>query len=291
MDAAAPGPPPRRELAPGKINLCLYLGPTRPDGRHELVTVMQSLTLADRLTLRDRPGEAADEVRCPGVAGPNICAAALAAFRAATGWDGPGQLLEIDKQVPVAAGMGGGSGDAAATLRLIFARAALTDDALALALATELGADVPGQLRPGRVLATGAGERVVRLPDPEPFGVLVLPSPVALSAAAVYAEADRLGLGRSAAALTALDPLGRPEHVNDLEPAARALVPSIDPALALARRLGAHTAMVTGSGPTVVGLFDTPQEAREAVQKAAGRIPEPLAAFPFGVRHNPGGRQ
>jgi 4-diphosphocytidyl-2-C-methyl-D-erythritol kinase len=277
------------ELAPAKINLCLYLGPPRPDGRHELVTVMQSLALADRLTLRDHPDRGGDEVRCPGVDGPNICAAALAAFRAATGWDGPAQLLEIEKLVPVAAGMGGGSGDAAAALRLICARAGVADEALELELAARLGSDVPGQVRPGRVLATGAGDRVVRLADPDPFGVLVLPSASKLATPAVYAEADRLGLGRTAAELAALDPVGRPEYVNDLEPAARSLDPSIDPALELARALGAHAAMVSGSGPTVIGLFETPAQAREAARAAGGRDPAPIATAPFpgGVRHNP----
>jgi 4-diphosphocytidyl-2-C-methyl-D-erythritol kinase len=279
------------ELAPAKINLCLYLGPTRPDGRHELVSVMQSLTLADTLTLSDASSGTGDEVRCPGVDGPNICARALALFRAATGWDGPPQLLEIDKQVPVAAGMGGGSGDAAATLRLLRARAGLCDEALELALATQLGADVPGQLRPGRVLARGAGEEVVRLAAPAPFGVLVLPSHERLSTADVYAQADTMGLGRDAAALAAIDPLGRPEYVNDLEPAARSLAPSNDDALALARRLGAAAAMVSGSGPTVIGLFPEPAAARAAALAAAGRDPAPIVAFPFagGVRHNPTG--
>jgi 4-diphosphocytidyl-2-C-methyl-D-erythritol kinase len=278
------------ELAPAKINLCLYLGPTRSDGRHELVSVMQSLTLADRLTLSDGDGPA-DEVRCPGVDGPNICARALALFRAATGWDGPPQLLEIDKQVPVAAGMGGGSGDAAATLRLICARAGVRDEALELALATRLGADVPGQLRPGRVLARGAGEHVVRLPALARFGVLVLPSRERLQTADVYAQADVMGLGRDAAALAAIDPLGRPEYVNDLEPAARALAPTIDDALALARRLGAAHAMVSGSGPTVIGLFPVPAAAGAAALAAAGWDPPAIVAFPFlgDVRHNPAG--
>ncbi len=250
---------------------------------------MQSLALADRVTLSDHDGPG-DEVRCPGVDGPNLCAAAIAAFRAATGWDGPPQLLEIAKHVPVAAGMGGGSGDAAAALRLLAARSGIADPALELELATALGADVPGQLRPGRVLATGAGEHVVRLPDPDPFGVLVLPSRERLSTAAVYAEADRMGLPRDAAGLAAVDPLARPEYVNELEPAARALVPAIDRALALARRLGAHTAMVSGSGPTVVGLFETPGAARRAARAAAGCDPPALASIPFipGVRHNPG---
>jgi 4-diphosphocytidyl-2-C-methyl-D-erythritol kinase len=282
---------PTSEPAPGKINLCLHLGPVRPDGRHELVTLMQAVSLADRLTLRDHGGPV-DEVRCPGVDGPNICAAALAAFRRSTGWAGPPQLVEIDKRVPVAAGMGGGSGDAAATLRLVFARAGVVDDALELELATALGADVPGQLRPGRVLATGAGERVVRLPDPAPFGVLILPGPAGLSTADVYAQADRMGLGRTAEGLAGVDPVDRLEHVNDLEPAARALDPSIDVRLALARRLGARPAMVSGSGPTVFGLFASPAAARRAARAAAGCAPAPLAAIPFvgGVRHNPGAR-
>jgi 4-diphosphocytidyl-2-C-methyl-D-erythritol kinase len=285
------------ELAPAKINLCLYLGPTRADGRHELVSIMQSITLADRLRLRDagpgegRPGEGrpgSDEVRCPGVDGPNICTAALAAFRTATGWDGPSQVLEIEKLVPVAAGMGGGSGDAAAAVRLIARRAGIDDLELELLLAAGLGSDVPGQVRPGRVLATGAGEKITRLADPEPFGILVLPSAARLSTADVYRQADLMGLGRHSDALAALDPVGRPRFVNDLEPAARALEPTIDEALAEARGLGATTAMVSGSGPTVIGLFPTPAGAINAGAATGGRFPAAIVALPFvgAVRHN-----
>jgi 4-diphosphocytidyl-2-C-methyl-D-erythritol kinase len=277
------------ELAPAKINLCLYLGPARADGRHELVSIMQSITLADRLRLRDAAaGADGDEVRCPGVDGPNICSAALAAFRTATGWDGPPQVLEIEKHVPVAAGMGGGSGDAAAALRLIARRAGIDDLELELLLAAGLGADVPGQVRPGRVLARGAGERITRLADPDPFGILVLPSAAQLRTADVYRQADRMGLGRDAAGLAALDPIGRPEFVNDLEPAARALEPTIDAALDEARRLGAATAMVSGSGPTVIGLFPTAVAAVNAGAAAGGRFPPASVALPFGgpVRHN-----
>ena len=84
-----------RELAPAKVNLNLYLGPLRADGRHELVSVMQSITLCDELELAD--GER-DEVLCAGVEGPNLAASALTAFREATGWDGPGQRIEIVKR-------------------------------------------------------------------------------------------------------------------------------------------------------------------------------------------------
>lgn len=286
-----------RERAPGKINMCLFLGPTRPsDGRHELVSVMQSLTLADDLTLTPaKPGATADEVVCPGVEGPNLAAAALAAYRAQTGWDGPPLRVQIAKRVPVAAGMGGGSGDAAAALRLIAHQAGDDDEARLLALAAGLGADVPAQVRPGRALATGAGEHVRLLPDGLPFGVLVLPGRRELSTAAVYAEADRQGLPRDPADLAArlaevTEALDRhrdlPPHllVNDLQPAALALAPEIADALRQAHEAGADVTMVSGSGPTVLGLFLGPHGARRAQAAAEfkldGRVPAALTATP-----------
>jgi 4-diphosphocytidyl-2-C-methyl-D-erythritol kinase len=244
-----------RELAPAKVNLNLYLGPLRADGRHELLSAMQSITLCDELEMAD--GER-DEVVCAAIAGPNLAATALGAFRAATGWDGPGQRIEIVKRIPVAAGMGGGSADAAAALR----------------------SDVAGQLRPGRVLVRGGGERVEPLPDPVAFGVLVLPSQAMLATAAVYREADRLGLPRSERQLAALDPLAG-VGVNDLEPASRSLEPSITAALEHARAVGARPALVCGSGPTVIGLFDDPLEAsRAAATLVAGGV-EACAARPY----------
>ena len=263
-----------RELAPAKINLCLYVGPLRPDGYHELVSVMQAIDLSDRVQLSDSEASA-DEVRCPDVEGPNLAERALACFRERTGWDGPPQLLEIEKRIPVAAGLGGGSADAAATLRLLARRSGHGDSGELLEIAASLGADVPSQLRPGRWLAEGVGERLTQLPGAPPLGIVLLPSKAKLSAAAVYAEADRLGLARSAdelaAVLAALDP-NRPEPVNDLEPAARSLEPTIDAAIDAVRGEGAVSAFVSGSGPTVLGLFPTLQGARLAVDRlnAAG---------------------
>jgi len=263
-----------RELAPAKINLCLYVGPLRPDGYHELVSVMQAIDLSDRLELTDSEASA-DEVRCPDVEGPNLAERAIAGFRERTGWDGPPQLLEIEKRIPVAAGLGGGSADAAATLRLLARRSGRGDSGELLEIAASLGADVPSQLRPGRWLAEGVGERLTQLPVAPPLGIVLLPSMAKLSAAAVYAEADRLGLARSAdelaAELAALDP-NRPEPVNDLEPAARSLEPTIDAAIDAVRGEGAVSAFVSGSGPTVLGLFPTLQGARLAVDRlnAAG---------------------
>ena len=156
------------------------------------MSVVQALSLADELTLE--PGGDEDEVVCAGVEGPNLAARALALFRAATGWNAPPQRLTIEKRIPVAAGMGGGSSDAAATLRLA-ARAA--GRPVPPELAPRLGADVASLLRPGRVLMTGAGEHVAPLGPPPPLGVLVLPVAAELSTPAVYGEADRLGLVRS----------------------------------------------------------------------------------------------
>ena len=105
------------------------------------MSVVQAVTLADEVTLA--PARARDEVICPGVEGPNLAARALAAFREATGWDAPPQRLTITKRIPVAAGMGGGSADAAAALRLAARAAGVDDPALLHELAFRLGADVP----------------------------------------------------------------------------------------------------------------------------------------------------
>jgi 4-diphosphocytidyl-2-C-methyl-D-erythritol kinase len=264
------------ELAPAKVNLSLLVGEPRPDGRHELVSVMQSITLFDELEMTDAER---DEVVCAGVEGPNLAAAALAAFRAATGWDGPGQRIEIRKRIPVAAGLGGGSADAAAVLRLAARRSRRGDERLAFELAAALGSDVPGQVVPGRVLARGAGERLEPLPDPLPFGVLVLPSDARLATGAVYAEADRLGGLRGAAELAAIDPLAA-IGTNDLERAARLLEPTIEAALRRARDAGATTAMVCGSGPTVIGLFDSPAAAEDAAAALRASGVRAIAAAP-----------
>ncbi len=292
---------PLRALAPAKINLGLFLGPVREDGRHELATVMQSISLADELTLQvaPAPDASSDVVVCPGVEGPpeeNLAAAALAAFRAATAWDAPPLELSIHKRVPVAAGLGGGSGDAAAALRLAAAASGLGDHDLLEELARTLGADVPAQVRPGRWLARGAGELLQALPDPEvPLGVLVLPIARPLSTAAVFAQADRQGLtrGRSevedchsalAQALAGGAPLPPAALLyNDLQDAARTLCPEIDAALAEARAADAGAALVSGSGPTVLGLFAGsrgPARARAATRALAERVPAPLAAEP-----------
>jgi 4-diphosphocytidyl-2-C-methyl-D-erythritol kinase len=285
------------EQAPGKVNLCLYLGPTRPsDGRHELVTVFQPLTLADRVSLEPLPlGAASDEIVCPGVPGrpeDNLAAAALRAFRERTGWRRPAVRLAIEKRIPVAAGMGGGSADAGAALRLAARVAGGAPDGLLHEIATGLGADVPAQVHPARYLATGAGEQLRPLPPPAPYGVVILAAGEPLSTADVFRKADAMGLPRPAedmeARLRAVEAAAGdlPDDliVNDLEPAARALCPGIDDALAALRRAGARVALVCGSGPTVAGLFADVEAARGAAVALAGRHPRPVVAEPWSPR-------
>jgi 4-diphosphocytidyl-2-C-methyl-D-erythritol kinase len=283
-----------KAFAPGKVNLCLRLGARRDDGLHELVSAVQAVSLVDELTLE--PGEGADdEVVCPEVEGENLAARALAAYRKVSGWDAPPQRLTIEKRVPVAGGMGGGSSDAAAALRLAATAAGRSDDPLLARLAATLGADVPALLRPGLKLVTGAGEHVRGLHDIERFWVILLPLREQLRTADVFAEADRLGLARPASELEAaereledglshggtlpLEILG-----NDLEPAARSLCPAIDEALAALRAAGAEAAMVSGSGPTTFGVFRTWNEgvAGAAAELALdGRFADAVVAYPF----------
>ena len=272
--------------APGKVNLSLFVGSRRSDGRHELVTLIESVSLADELELITRV-LLDDEVVCPGVEEPNIVSRALAGLRD-RGWDAPRVQVTIRKQIPIAGGMGGGSADAAAVLRMA-ARLARIDDSALAELAAELGSDVPSQLTPGLVLGTGAGDEVELREPLATHAFVIVPLPHHLSTASVYAEADRLGLRNDelefAARLPDLWSSLSPGHrlparllVNDLEPAAMSLCPDIEPALAAVREAGADHAFVSGSGPTVAGLFWD-------VSGGEGRVRAPAAAAALAPRY------
>jgi 4-diphosphocytidyl-2-C-methyl-D-erythritol kinase len=254
--------------APAKLNLGLYLGRARPDGLHELCSLFEPLALADLLRITEAER---DEVVCPGVEGENLAARSLAALREG-GWDAPPLRIEIEKRTPVAAGLGGGSADAAAILRLAGGKVADLP-----AIAAELGADVPSQLRPALALVRGAGERVEPLPAPTEHAALLLPSGGGLSTKEVFDEADRLGLGRDPAELEEIAPRLRAAAgagasplayvdllVNDLEPAAVGLRPDIGDALDALRSTGAPAVFLSGSGPTAVALFPSIAEAERA---------------------------
>lgn len=262
------------ERAHAKVNLVLRVGPPRADGLHPLCSLFASLELADSVLVR--PGER-DEVICPGVDGENLAAAAIVALRSASAdLDLPPLRVEIEKRIPVAGGLAGGSADAAAVLRAAnaIAGAPLSVDRLRR-VAAGLGADVPSQVVPGHALVSGIGESVDPLDLPAMTLVLV-PQQVGLSTAAVYAELDRLGEFASR-----LDPeplrrlAARPLEAlaaglaNDLQPAALALRPELSEPLRELRDAGALAAQVTGSGPTTFGVFAD----RGAAERAAARLP------------------
>jgi 4-diphosphocytidyl-2-C-methyl-D-erythritol kinase len=232
--------------APAKINLALVVGPAGPDGRHEIATVLQRISLADRIRV-----EPASELRVEGYAEDTIVARALEALAKATGADAAWRV-EIDKQIPVAAGLGGGSSDAAAALLL-------ANDTLPHPLehgalheiAAGIGADVPFFLTSGPQLGEADGTVLQPLALPQDYWILlVLPhGERKASTGAVYdAFAAAEGFSdRRAELLRALalgDLAAFPPNDLTSSPLADEL-----------RSLGAFRADVSGAGPAVYGLF------------------------------------
>jgi 4-diphosphocytidyl-2-C-methyl-D-erythritol kinase len=267
-----------RERAPAKLNLLLQVGRRRRDGLHELCSLFAALELADDVTVSES-AEGADTVVCPDVQGPNICAAALAAFRRAAPSSLPPLDVAVDKRIPVAGGLGGGSADAAAVLRAANRLAGwpLGEEVLR-ELAAGLGADVPSQVSPSHALVTGVGERIEPLALPPMWLVLAAARP-GLATGAVYREADRLGATRErldvdAARAAASRPLEELMLAleNDLQRPALSLRPELAEAIEALRAAGALAALITGSGPTVFGVFEHPKAARRAAAQLPGAI-------------------
>jgi 4-diphosphocytidyl-2-C-methyl-D-erythritol kinase len=254
----------RRQPAPAKLNLALIVGPLRPDGNHEVVTVLQRIDLCDRISIKPAP-----ELSVTGFPGDTLVEYALRALAGAAGTE-PRWAARIEKRIPVAAGLGGGSSDAATALRLANETLdePLAPDALS-SIASGLGKDVPFFLVDGPQLAEGAGDRLRLLDLPQDyFVVLCFPDGERKrSTAAVYdAFDDRRGAHgfdeRRAVLLGALEAVRRPRDLASLPPndlASSALADEL-------RALGAFRADVTGAGPVVFGLFAHQDEAGAAAR-------------------------
>ena len=239
-------------LAHAKLNLALVVGPTRADGRHEVATVLQRISLADRIRL-----EPADALRVEGFEEDTLVRHALEAFAPQARVE-PGWHVAIEKQIPVAAGLGGGSSDAAAALRLANETLPqpLPADALH-GLAARIGADVPFFLTTGPQLGSGDGTHLDPLTLPQEYWILLLlpHDERKVSTAAVYDTfAGEDGFAERRAELLQAAALG------DL-----AAFPSNDlassPLAEELRHAGAFRADVTGAGPAVYGLFDDQADA------------------------------
>jgi len=249
-----------------KINLGLLVGPRRPDGKHEIATVLERVDLSDEIELErvQEPG-----ISVEGFAGDTLVRRALELFGVRTS-SRPSWRVEIEKRVPLASGLGGGSADAATALRLANE---LSDDRLSPEelheLAAEIGSDVPFFLTSGAKLATGDGTELDPVDLPCGYWVVLALAHDARkeSTAAVYASFDAAA-GAAAfpeAKAALLDALGRARAPRELANLPRNQLVAPDPRIGepLAE-LGAFRVDTSGAGPTVYGLFEREDDARGA---------------------------
>ena len=262
-----------------KINWTLDVVGPRDDGYHELRTIYQTVGLADHVAveLTDGPGV---EVATDGVGVPdgpaNIAHRAAVAFFEAAGIEGAGARILIRKEIPAGGGLGGGSSNAAATLvaleRLTGRR---LSDAARFGLARRLGADVPLFLVGGTVLGVGRGDEVYALEDAPPAHLVVANPGFAVETAGVFRRYRAELTPRDPAAimlsfLSALRIRSLPTMVgNDLESAVVKDHPGVGAARAALLGAGAVTAWMTGSGASVVGIFENAGTALRAVDELA----------------------
>jgi len=255
------------EAAPAKINLALHVRRRRTDGYHDIETLFAFLIEGDVLIVEVAEH---DSFAITGPFGAtlsgestNLVTKARDAFIAAFGPIVP-LAITLDKRLPIASGIGGGSADAAAMLRVLARhRSVALDDPALLACAKGLGADVPACLIGRTAFGTGTGIDLIPLDDLTGTPVLLVNPGVAVSTAEVFRAWDGVDRG----ALGANDPFAR-EGRNDLEPAARSIAPEIDDALrALAEAPGVTLSRMSGSGATCFALFES-ERARSAAARA-----------------------
>lgn len=260
----------RVALAPAKINLALAVGPPREDGMHPIASVVQRVGLHDRLEL-----EPSRTTAVTGFAEDTLVSAVLERLAEAAG--GGAWHVRLTKEIPVAAGLGGGSADAAVALEL--ANATLPEPlgrSVLKEIAAGVGADVPFFLEPGPQLAEGYGERLRALDLPQDFWVLLALPPGAAkeSTGDVYRRFDQLDGASGFAArrrriLAVIEGCTRARDLAELPPNDLGAAAGGGRFAALLRELGAFRADVSGAGPVVYGLF----EDRRAADAAAVRLP------------------
>jgi 4-diphosphocytidyl-2-C-methyl-D-erythritol kinase len=287
---------------PAKVNLQLAVGPVRADGYHDVATVYHAVSLFDEVTIapaeRDSvaiTGEGADSVPTDGGNLAARAAGALARMVGPDSRDAPGLAIQIAKRIPVAAGLAGGSADAAATLVACneLWGTGLSQQELG-ELASGIGSDVAFGLLGGTAIGIGRGEQVTPVLTTGTFHWVLAFANGGLSTADVYAKCDRMRAtkesrqtkGRKVGTVSAPDPVldnaliaalrsGDPAEVgpllsNDLQSAAISLRPELRRALAAGRELGALGTLVSGSGPTCAFLAKNRRHARDLAAALAG---------------------
>ena len=271
--------------APAKLNLTLDVLGKRPDGYHDMKMVMQSVTLRDELTLTTEPGEGTvltTDLPFLPVNGDNLAVKAANALRAATGADWGRLSIHIEKHVPVCAGMAGGSSDAAAVLRGLDELAGLGLDRDRLAeIGQQVGSDVPYCVWGGTALAEGRGEVLTPLPALPDCWIVIAKPRFAVSTPQLFRQLDgkkvrcRPDTPGMLAALEAHDLGGVARRVFNIFEAVlpddrRGQVEELKNCLI---HQGALGACMSGTGPTVFGIFDKEQTARSALEAASAICP------------------
>lgn len=285
---------PHVQLAPAKVNLALHVTRRREDGYHDLESLVVFADVADELQASPASTDSlrigGPFARGLGVGETNLVSKAVAAFRSR--WPdavATGLALQLTKNLPVAAGIGGGSADAAAALRLM---ASLSSEPITVAdladMAAGLGADVPACLVSTPLVARGVGEVLAPLPEFPACHIVLVNPMIPLATADVFRRLrahDNYPLPELPSPLTRPAQLGiwLAETRNDLQPPAIKLVPVIGDIIAqLAETQGCILARMSGSGATVFGLFGSSGQAHQAAQVMRAAHPDHwVAAAPL----------
>lgn len=274
-------------LAFAKVNLSLRVRAVAQNGLHPILGLFQSVDWADTLTLG---GSEQDELTGPGGlevvdSWENLAWRAVILVREAAASEAR-LRLELSKQIPVAAGLGGGSADAAAGLGLAGRRFDVADATLA-GLGAELGSDVPFCFSGGLAMVSGSGEKVDALEPPPPFGLAIVVPPIELSTRAVYSAWDRLD-GPSGPEIEDRDlPPGLRDEgplANDLYAAAVAVAPDVEEWRAELSRVWGRPVALTGSGPSLFAYFVDEGEAEDALGDVplGARATKAVTPVPYG---------
>jgi 4-diphosphocytidyl-2-C-methyl-D-erythritol kinase len=258
-----------RQLTPAKINLFLRVTGRRTNGYHELDSVIVPISIYDGLDIELRPSATSSFIfRCDSASLPvderNLALKAAHAFTAE--FDIKAEVsIALRKQVPAGAGMGGGSSDAAAVIRMMAALCRIRESERLAALALRLGADVPFFLDPCPARVTGIGERIVPLGDVAPIHLLIAVPALEVSTATVFGRLRHeqwSGPASDADVRAIIEGRIAAHHlVNDLEQVATVLWPEIGQLKNLLNAAGARATAMTGSGGGVFGTFDSQEAA------------------------------
>jgi 4-diphosphocytidyl-2-C-methyl-D-erythritol kinase len=262
-----------RVKACAKINLTLGVGPARADGYHQVRTVLQAIDLHDTLTFTARPGPFTIECSVAGIPTDSrnlIWKAAFELSRAANLETVDGVHVRVEKRIPAEAGLGGGSADAAATLRALTELWNLKFDSIALSsVARMVGADVPFFLVGGAAYGSGRGDDLLPLADIRPFHVVIAKPAFGVQTAAAYGWFDQDGGMQDAPRALGAWPEALLSVRNDLEPPVTRRHPEVAELVNGFEQAGALAAAMSGSGSSVFGLFDSSAAAGRAAKAAA----------------------